>query len=148
MLHLARDADDRPLAVGDGRPAQHAHELFRELLADSASSFVEATFTPREIAFARTASSRDPALHLAARFAAKEAAIKALDAASKDADVEPSPVPLRDVEVCRDARGRPSLAFGGAACLLAERIGVDRAWLSLSHDGDGAVAVVCLERMG
>lgn len=116
-----------------------------EQLRDRASTFAAATFTPEEIAYSTTAPSRQPARHFAARYAAKEAALKALDAACGRAGVQPAAIPLREIEVLRDARGRPSLMLHGAAAELAERARVDRALVSLSHDGDYATAVVTLE---
>lgn len=74
--------------------------------------------------------------HLAARFAAKEAAGKALGA----------PGGLwQDVAVRRGAGGRPWLLVTGAFAGHADRLGV-RTWhLSLSHDGGVAVACVLAE---
>jgi holo-[acyl-carrier protein] synthase len=119
---------------------------FAELLADPHSHFTGVTFTPRELAYAeRTVGRRQE--HLAARFAAKEAALKALDQASGLAAVSPPRVPLTDIEVTRDERGRPALLLEGAAARLAEAVGADRALVTLSHDGDIAAAVVVLERV-
>jgi holo-[acyl-carrier protein] synthase len=56
-------------------------------------------------------------------------------------------VSLRDIEVARDDVGRPWLRLHGELPLLAEKLGADRAWVSLSHDGDYATAVVALERL-
>jgi holo-[acyl-carrier protein] synthase len=120
---------------------------FANQLADPASSFAAATFTPAEIAYSTTATSREPARHLAARYAAKEAAIKALDCACAGAGVEHAPIPLREIEVTRDKLGRPALALHGAALMLAERLRLDRAFVSLSHDGDHAIAQVLFERL-
>lgn len=74
----------------------------------------------------------------AARWAAKEAAWKALGgrlAAGR----------WRDVEVARDAAGRPSLVLGGRALEAAEALGVLRIHVSLTHDAGLAVAFVLLE---
>src|SRR5512141_687599 len=120
---------------------------FKELLADRASRFVEATFTAGEVAYSQKAVSGQPARHLAARFAAKEAALKAFDVACALEGLTPPRVPLTDVEVTRDAAGRPWLTLHGEASALAERLRADRAWVSLSHDGDYATAVVALERL-
>jgi holo-[acyl-carrier protein] synthase len=119
----------------------------REQLADQASAFVESCFTEGEVRYASEAGSRDPARHLGARYAAKEATLKALDAACALAGVAPSKVPLRCIEVRRDEAGRPRLVLHGNAQDLAARVGVDRAHVSLSHDGAGAGAVVILERI-
>jgi holo-[acyl-carrier protein] synthase len=120
---------------------------FQAQLEDPATSFLDATFTEAERDYCRTAISRLPTQHLAARYAAKEAALKALDAACALAGVESAPLPLDAIEVVRDSRGRPYLCFHGAASELAEVAGVDRIHLSLTHETDYASAVVCLERI-
>lgn len=120
---------------------------FEELLADTHSRFAEASFTADERRYADEAHGRRSE-HLAARFAAKEAALKALDSACLLAGVHPPDVDSQDIEVRRDLRGRPALHLAGAAAALAERVGVDRAHVTLSHDGDVAAAVVVLERLG
>lgn len=85
------------------------------------------------------ASQRDPAECLAARFAAKEAALKALGT-GKVAGFR-----WTDLEIKRSESGRPSLALSGQVQEHAERLGVRRLWVSLSHDGGKAVALVVLE---
>ena len=120
---------------------------FADLLADPASGFVAATFTAGEVDYSRKAVSGEPARHLAGRYAAKEAALKALDTACALAGLTPPRVPLTDLEVTRDEAGRPHLNLHGEASRLAERLGADRAWVSLSHDGDYATAVVAFERL-
>lgn len=87
-------------------------------------------FQPGEIAYA--AARRRPAVHLAARFAAKEAAIKALEA---------SGVPLRDIEIEGGGSAPPSIRLHGAAAALARRRGVELD-LSLTHTREHAAAVV------
>ncbi|MCC6811226.1 MAG: holo-ACP synthase [Deltaproteobacteria bacterium] len=120
---------------------------FAAQLADRASRFAAATFTDAERAYCESAASKQPAQHLAARYAAKEAAVKALDEACGRAQLDHPALPLTDIEVIRDARGRPALMLHGAARALAERLHVDRAFLSLSHDGDYATAMVTLETL-
>jgi holo-[acyl-carrier protein] synthase len=73
----------------------------------------------------------------AGRFAAKEAAFKALGG--------PPGVGFRDLQVRRAARGRPELDLLGEARAHADRLGVRRSLLSLSHDAGVAAAVVVLE---
>lgn len=119
---------------------------FEELLADRHSRFAEATFTSGESAYADGAHGRRSE-HLAARFAAKEATLKALDGACMLVGVHPPAVALTDIEVTRDLRGRPALHLRGAAAALAEQVGADRAHVTLTHDGDTAAAVVVFERL-
>ena len=110
------------------------------------SRFVEATFTAEELRYCREQAHGDAAEHLAARFAAKEATLKALDAACAAGGVDPSTVQLSHVEVRRDLRGRPSLALSGGARALFEQLRLSAAHVSLSHDGDVVAATVILER--
>jgi holo-[acyl-carrier protein] synthase len=122
-------------------------EAFDQLLAVKDSAFRRDTFTARELQYAEEKALGKPSQHLAARFAAKEAALKALDQAAGLARVEPGRLPLTDLEVVRDSRGRPALALHDAAASLATAVAADRVLLSLSHDGDAAVAVVVFERL-
>jgi len=96
--------------------------------------FVHRLFTADEIAYA----SSNPALlaeRLAARFAAKEAAIKALSLSDTGLD-------WRQIEVQRSASGHCSLALHGVARDAAVRARITELSVSLSHDGDYALAVV------
>jgi len=79
----------------------------------------------------------DRALALAGRFAAKEAAAKALGG-------QPD-VWWHDVEIRVGSSGAPELIFRGRAVAHAERLGVRRSFVSLSHDAGVAAAVVVLE---
>lgn len=96
--------------------------------------FLRRLFSDGEIAYAQSRPARR-AEHLAARFAAKEAAIKAFALAEAG-------MAWRDIEVQRDDDGAPRLALHGRAAEAAERLGVTHIALSLSHDGDYAGAVV------
>lgn len=107
-----------------------------EELRSGGAGFREAVFTPGESAYC--GAKRYPARHFAARFAAKEALLKALPGAG------PAP-PLREIEVQSDPEGRPSLVLHGRARERAARLGVARIFLSLSHTGGVAAAQVVLE---
>ena len=72
---------------------------------------------------------------LAARFAAKEATIKALGS---------SAVALHEIEVVRPTGARPRLRLSGRAAARAAELGVEEIALSLSHSRDFAVAMVVL----
>ncbi len=54
-------------------------------------------------------------------------------------------VGFRQIEVLRQASGAPSLRLHGEARRRADALGVRNLWLSISHDGASAVAVVVLE---
>lgn len=112
-------------------------ERFRNFLRRDKQALLQRLFTADELAycFAR----RDPAPHLAARFAAKEALLKAFGLGLRDG------LSWQDMEVVRDSLGRPFFRLHGrAAELLAER-GLADPLLSYSHDGDYATATVILE---
>ena len=132
------------MIVGIGIDTVHLPD-FRELLSDEASHFRAATFSADEIAYAQQGATGDPAVHLAVRYAAKEATIKALDVALAAAGRRVPAVQPADIVVERDPAGRPSLKLLGAVAELAYELGVQRQWVSLSHDGPTATAVVVLE---
>ncbi len=134
------------MILGTGVDLVHVSS-FADQLGDKKSSFAAATFTAAELRYSEQAPSRRPAQHLAVRFAAKEAAIKALDSACARAGITVAALDLRELEVARDDQGRPSLRLHGAVEALAAQLGVDRAWISLSHDADYATAQVVLERL-
>lgn len=119
---------------------------FEALLREPGSAFEARTFTAAERALAYARLSGAPVTHLAARYAAKEAAVKALSQA-----LSPSPLPraladLAEIEVVCDDDSRPSLTLRGRVRALAEGAGVTRLHLSLSHDGAVATAIVIAER--
>jgi len=119
--------------------------MFQEQLDDKASSFVEGTFTQREIATAKARSKTRQARFFAARFAAKEALIKAWSTALWGQPPVLSHVDMREIEVCMDDFGRPGLVFHGAVAQAIETLGSIVCHLSLTHDGGYAAAVVVLE---
>lgn len=98
-------------------------------------------FSPGEAAYARARA--EPARHFAARFAAKEAAYKALAGSA-----EARGIGWRDVEVAVEADGRPRLVLHGRAAERARALGVARALVSLTHADLVAGAVVVLEGQG
>lgn len=111
----------------------------RRMLERHGERALHRLFTPGEASYA--ASRTDPAMHLAARFAAKEAAFKALAGTP-----EARAIGWREVEVGRELDGRPVLRFHGAAARRADALGITRSWLSLTHDHSTAAATVILER--
>lgn len=100
--------------------------------------FLTRIYTAGEVAACLGRKSPDEGL--AARFAAKEAALKALGTGVAHG------VGWRDVEVVSSPEGRPGVAFHGRALTEVEGLGVTRSLLSLTHDGAYAGAVVVLER--
>ncbi|HZW51602.1 MAG TPA: holo-ACP synthase [Rudaea sp.] len=96
-------------------------------------AFEQRLFTPDERAYAHDGTGV-AAQRLAARFAAKEAVIKALRLAEAGID-------WRDIEVCRLPDGDCSIRLHGRARELAQAQGARAILVSLSHDGDYAGAV-------
>jgi len=106
-------------------------------LAEDGPEFVASVFTPAEISYCR--AKHRPAMHFAARFAAKEALFKAL------AEAGGGRPDWRDVEVVSGHEGRPLLALHGAARDMATRLGVGATHVTLTHTRDLAMAAVVLE---
>ncbi|MCS6915039.1 MAG: holo-ACP synthase [Myxococcales bacterium] len=108
----------------------------RRALERHGGRFEERVFTEAERAYCRARG--EPAQHFAARFAAKEALLKALGV--------PGGLSWHELEVVSTEDGAPGLRLWGEARRVAERLGADRLHLSLSHGGDTAAAVVIAER--
>ncbi len=89
--------------------------------------------TERELDYCH--SQRHPAEHLAARFAAKEAVLKALGTGLSEG------IRWTDVEILKARGGRPLVALHGSAETLADRRRLRRIDVSLSHTAQLAVAV-------
>lgn len=113
-------------------------ERFRRLLKEHKEGVLERLFTPGEKAYAL--KKADPAPFLAARFAAKEAFLKALGTGLRHG------VSWREIEVVKDQAGKPMLELRGKTAQIFSERGGGSLHLSLSHDGDYAVASVVLER--
>jgi holo-[acyl-carrier protein] synthase len=99
--------------------------------------YLDRVFTAREAASCRTGATT--AQRLAVRFAAKEAALKALQPDRKWID-------WRAIEVKRHKSGRCALVLHREAACLASRRGLHNFALSMSHDGDRAAAIVVAYR--
>jgi holo-[acyl-carrier protein] synthase len=109
----------------------------RDLLTKHGDRFKERTFTAGEIAYCE--SCADPAMHFAARFAAKEAAAKAIGTGLWAQGVD-----WKDIEVLRTESGKPELLWHGGAKTHAERLGSTNSLISLTHTRDLAMAQVIL----
>ena len=102
--------------------------------------FLDRVYTAGEQAYCL--GKRKSAESLAARFAAKEAAAKALGTGISHG------VHWLEIEVVREPGGRPTLRFHGRAAQIAARLGVAHAALSITHTNDLAMASVVLEARG
>ncbi|PTL79018.1 holo-ACP synthase [Vitiosangium sp. GDMCC 1.1324] len=97
--------------------------------------FEERVFTEGERTYCR--SRKQPGQHFAARFAAKEAVIKALGA--------PDGLRWHEMEVLSSSDGKPELHLSGTTRQISQQLGIQRFKLSLSHSGGFAVAMVVAE---
>jgi len=112
-------------------------ERIRRVTERQKDRFLNRVFTPGEQQYCGT--YRDPAPHLSARFAAKEALFKALGTGWAKG------VSWLDVEVQRQDRKAPVMTLRGEAEKQRIRLGANRVHLSLSHSDQWAVAMVILE---
>ncbi len=99
--------------------------------------FLKRVYTERELEYSGTSKQREE--HLAARWAAKEAVMKALGTGWI------SGIRWTDIEVCNENGGKPYLNLYGGAGEIAKALGTKWIHLTLSHSGDYAVAFVILE---
>jgi holo-[acyl-carrier protein] synthase len=111
-----------------------------EALRKHGERFSKRVCTPAEIAYCE--KFKNPAERLAARFAAKEAAFKALGTGWSEG--------LRwvDVEITHSASGKPELILRGRAEEIARRLGVAHTAVSISHSDRYVVAQVIFESDG
>jgi holo-[acyl-carrier protein] synthase len=100
-------------------------------------AFVERIFTAAEIAYCE--KHRNRAERFAGRFAAKEAAMKALGTGWAHG------VRWVDIEVIREPGGKPTLKLSGASREIAGRLGVMNIALTITHTGNTALAMVIFE---
>jgi holo-[acyl-carrier protein] synthase len=110
----------------------------REALART-PRFAERVFTSAERAYCNSRGVA-AAQHYAARFAAKEAALKAFQTGWRGG------ISWQDVEIASRGSGAPYLVFHGKAQELFEKSGAIAAHLSLSHTSEHAIAEVVLEQ--
>lgn len=99
--------------------------------------FIERVYTPAEIAYVESKANRFE--RYAARFAAKEAGMKAIGTGWRRG------VRWQDFEVSNLPSGRPVLNLHGVAAGVAERLGVRHISLSLTHTAQSGMAFVILE---
>ncbi|HEX6504996.1 MAG TPA: holo-[acyl-carrier-protein] synthase [Terriglobales bacterium] len=99
--------------------------------------FLQRIFTQGEIRYCESKANRVE--RFAARFAAKEAGMKALGTGWNHG------VRWRDIEVQRQPGGRPTIVFHGVAAQFAQKLGMTHAALSLTHTAAEAIAHVILE---
>jgi holo-[acyl-carrier protein] synthase len=115
-------------------------ERFLQIYSNPGKDILDRLFTPGEIAYCEKAGTDwIKCQRYACRFAAKESFFKALGTGLRDG------LAWKDVEVDRDARGKPFLTLRNEAKKRVEEAGICRLHLSLSHSRSHGTAVVILE---
>lgn len=110
---------------------------FSRFLEQKKTAIIDRLFTASEQTYAMQKSN--PAPHLAARFASKEAFLKALGLGLREG------ISWQDMTVVNDELGKPSLELSGRAREIFNQRSLSMLHLSYSHDGDYAIATVVLE---
>jgi holo-[acyl-carrier protein] synthase len=109
----------------------------RQAIERHGQRFLNRLFTEGEIQYCESKANRIE--RYAARFAAKEAGMKAIGTGWNHG------VRWRDIEVARKPGGRPTLLFHGKAAEFAKKLGTTNVALSLTHTAEQAMAQVILE---
>ena len=114
-----------------------AIERFQKFIDSGNSALIQRVFTEQERILC--SGRKNSAASFAARFAAKEAFLKALGLGLRDG------ISWQDIEITHNDMGKPELQLTGRAREIFEAQGLGRSFLSLSHDGGNAIAMVVLE---
>jgi holo-[acyl-carrier protein] synthase len=125
-----------PMIVGTGIDIAEVDRIAASI-ARFGRRFTERIFTPDEIHYCESKANK--AERYAGRFAAKEAAMKAIGTGWSRG------VSWQDVEVTRVPGGRPTVTFHSKAAEFFHRLGAVRAHLSITHTKEHAMAQVILE---
>lgn len=112
-------------------------EIERIARAIKSESFIRRVFTAEEAAYCQRRGQQAVA-SFAARFAAKEAVLKALGTGLREGS-------LQEIAVDNDGLGKPLVQLSGHFAMLAKQLGVKNIQISLSHSRDFAVAYVIME---
>ena len=112
-------------------------EIARVQKAIAKQAFLERVFAPEEIAYCQ-GRGKQAAASFAARFATKEAVLKALGTGLRGGE-------LTEIVVSNDALGKPSVQLLGYHGQLASKLGVKNILLSMSHSREMALAYVVME---
>ena len=125
------------MIVGLGLDVVEIDRIEAAIKRDSGTRFIERIYTPAEAAYCQRFAN--PYERYAARFAAKEAAMKALGTGWTRG------VRWRDIEVIRGPSGKPSLRLAGASREIADKLGVKHIAMTITHAGNLAIAQVIFE---
>ena len=110
----------------------------REAIERHGRRFIERIYTAREIAYVESKANREE--RYAARFAAKEAGMKAIGTGWRRG------VRWQDFEVANLPSGKPTLLLHGVAAEVAARLSVTNVTLSITHTEQQGMAIVILEQ--
>jgi holo-[acyl-carrier protein] synthase len=108
-----------------------------KLLKDKREEFLARVFTPTEIEYCH--GKARPQIHFAARFAAKEAFMKAIGTGWAKG------VGFNQIGVCNNEDGKPTLKITGEAKAVLDGLGPSFLWISISHAREYATATVVIE---
>jgi holo-[acyl-carrier protein] synthase len=114
-------------------------ERIRRMIADHGDHFLERTYTPAEVAYARRRKKGFEET-LAGRFAAKEAVMKALGTGWRDG------VEFRGIEILNEPSGKPYVVLHGSTAEKARSLGVTAWHITITHTEDLAIASAIAER--
>lgn len=112
-------------------------EIERIARAIKSESFIRRVFTAEEAAYCQR-RGQQAAASFAARFAAKEAVLKALGTGLREGS-------LQEIAVDNDGLGKPLVQLSGHFAMLAKQLGVKNIQISLSHSREFAVSYVIME---
>jgi holo-[acyl-carrier protein] synthase len=106
----------------------------KEIIEKWDQKFTERIFTSEEIKYC--SNHKNPHLHYASTFAAKEALIKAHGRGN---------LKFKEIEIVRENTGKPIIKLSGNALTIIKNNNINNISVSLTHDGDYSIAVVVLE---
>ncbi len=109
----------------------------KKIAEEFGEDFVSKIFADNEIAYCK--AKKTPEINLAARFAAKEAFLKALGTGLRGG------IDWKDIQIVNDDLGNPFICLEGNAKKLAAKRGIVTTHLSISHTSEYATAMVVLE---
>lgn len=133
---MAREGLTEGMIIGIGTDLAEVGRI-RDSIERFGPRFLNRIYTEAERAYAL--SKANSAERFAARFAAKEAGMKAIGTGWNFG------VTWKDFEVVNERSGRPTLRLSGVAQSVAQRLGAQRVSISLTHSKETAFAVVILE---
>jgi len=129
------------MIVGIGTDLVEVERIKKELVSHG-EKFIDMLYTEKERTYCtRTENLAIQAQCFAARFAAKEAFLKALGSGLRGG------LKWKDVEVINNELGKPEIRIRDTAKKICENAGINGIFLSLSHTKDSAIAVVVLEKI-